>query len=89
MVRRLCRTACVFQVANATIQEVAKATWMRKGHGVTSQRPDQGACNLPGCRGRGWKRVGSSTALALSTANDRLRATSKRRCLDCDGSGKE
>ncbi|MGB9995299.1 hypothetical protein ACPMJQ_12010 [Streptomyces pseudogriseolus] len=39
--------------------------------------------------GRGWKRVGSRTALALSTANDRDRATSKRRCLDCDGSGKE
>ena len=28
-------------------------------------------------------------ALAHSTANDRDRATSKRRCLDCDGSGKE
>lgn len=55
-----------------------------------SQRPDAGAqSTCRGCRGRGWKRVGSRTALALSTANDRARATSKRRCLDCDGSGKE
>ncbi|MGW5769028.1 hypothetical protein ACWEVY_07760 [Streptomyces longwoodensis] len=57
---------------------------------MTSQRPDEGTLsNCRGCRGCGWKRVGSRTALALSTANDRTRATSKRRCLDCDGSGKE
>lgn len=57
---------------------------------MTSQRPNQGthlACR--GCRGRGWKRVSSRTALALSAVNDRARATSKRRCLDCDGTGKE
>ena len=57
---------------------------------MTSRRPERDvrlACR--GCRGRGWKRVGSRTELALSTANDRSRATSKRRCLDCDGSGKE
>ncbi|GAA3225618.1 hypothetical protein GCM10020256_35370 [Streptomyces thermocoprophilus] len=48
------------------------------------------ALSVPGgVGGRGWKRVGSRTELALSTANDRGRATSKRRCLDCDGSGKE
>ncbi|WP_161492123.1 hypothetical protein [Streptomyces thermolilacinus] len=52
-----------------------------------SVRDTRLACR--GCRGRGWKRVGSRTALALSTVNDRSRATSKRRCLDCDGSGKE
>lgn len=57
---------------------------------MTSRRPVQDArLACQGCRGRGWKRVGSRTALALSTANDRDRATSKRRCLDCDGSGKE
>ncbi|MCP9945597.1 hypothetical protein LUX12_13565 [Streptomyces somaliensis] len=57
---------------------------------MTSRRPVRDtrlACR--GCRGRGWKRVTSRTALALSTVNDRSRATSKRRCLDCDGSGKE
>lgn len=42
-----------------------------------------------GCRGRGWKGVGTRTALALSAANDRARVTSRRRCLDCDGTGKE
>ncbi|MFH8799904.1 hypothetical protein ACH4F6_09970 [Streptomyces sp. NPDC017936] len=57
---------------------------------MTSRRSDEEArSNCRGCRGRGWKRVGSRTALALSTADDRTRATSKRRCLDCDGSGKE
>lgn len=57
---------------------------------MTSQRPDQGE-HLPcrSCRGRGWKRVSSRTSLALAAAADRTRATSKRRCLDCDGSGKE
>lgn len=68
--------------------------WLRPltkgGHGVTGQRPAHGA-HLPcrGCRGRGWKRVSARTTLALSTVNDRARAASKRRCLDCDGSGKE
>ncbi|MGW3249344.1 hypothetical protein ACWDCX_02055 [Streptomyces fungicidicus] len=57
---------------------------------MTSQRPDQGtrlACR--GYRGRGWKRVSSRTSVALAAVNDRTRASSKRRCLDCDGSGKE
>lgn len=63
---------------------------MGRGHGVTSQQRRQGA-HLPcrGCRGRGWKRVSSRTSLALAATADRARATSKRRCLDCDGSGKE
>lgn len=62
----------------------------RRVHGVTSQRPDQGAY-LPcrGCQERVCKRVGSRTSLALAAAADRTRATSKRRCLDCEGSGKE
>jgi muconolactone delta-isomerase len=61
-----------------------------KGHDVTSRRPKQDArLACRGCRGRGWKRVGSRAALTLSAADDRNRATSKRRCLDCDGSGKE
>lgn len=42
-----------------------------------------------GCRGRGWKHVGSRSALALSATDARARATSKRRCLDCDGTGRE
>jgi hypothetical protein len=57
---------------------------------VTNQRPDQDvqpACR--GCRGRGWKHISSRTPLALGIANDSARATTRRRCLDCDGSGKE
>jgi DnaJ-class molecular chaperone len=57
---------------------------------VKGQRPDQekrSACRA--CRGRGWKHVGSRSPLAFSVVDDRARVTSKRRCLDCDGTGKE
>lgn len=41
------------------------------------------------CRGRGWKLVSSRRALARTAADAELRATVKRRCLDCDGTGRE
>jgi hypothetical protein len=41
------------------------------------------------CRGHGWKLIGSRGSLALSAVTDRSRASRKRRCLDCNGTGKE
>lgn len=52
MAWELCRTACRVQVANATIQEVAKATWIRKGARSDESAAGPGrACNLPGMPG--------------------------------------
>jgi hypothetical protein len=65
----------------------------RKGHGVSQEQAElrhvsqEAVCR--GCRGRGWKRVGSRSVLAASAADARIRPTSRRRCLDCDGTGKE
>lgn len=65
----------------------------RKEHGVSREHGElrrashDAVCR--GCRGRGWKRVGSRSGLAASAADARARSTSKRRCLDCDGTGKE
>ncbi len=48
MAWQLCRIACTVQVANATIQEVAKATWIRKGARSDESAAGPGrACNLP------------------------------------------
>lgn len=49
MAWELRRTACTAQVANATIQEVAKSTWIRKGAPSDESAAGPGrACNLPG-----------------------------------------
>lgn len=57
---------------------------------VSSEKPREGALPAcPMCRGRGWKLVGSRGSLALSAMADRPRAPRKRRCLDCNGTGKE
>lgn len=73
--------------------EVANATSELRGTGVSRRRDSLEKPNTAEpcrrCRGRGWKHVGSRSSLALSTAAGRARATSKRRCLDCDGTGRE
>lgn len=52
MAWQLRRIACTLQVANATIQEVAKATWIRKGARSDESAAGPGrACNLPGVSG--------------------------------------
>lgn len=57
--------------------------------GSSGKPGDSPSRRCPRCRGRGWKHVGGRASAALSVSNDRKRVTQKRRCLDCDGSGKE
>jgi len=41
------------------------------------------------CRGCGWKYVGGRAAGARSVSDGRAPVRQKRRCLDCDGTGRE
>ncbi|MCV2461327.1 hypothetical protein OEB94_18800 [Streptomyces sp. ICN988] len=66
---------------------MAKATYwieVRRGRSAIGSGHALSVPRMPGTRF-----VGSRTSVVLAAANDRTRVSSKRRCLDCHGSGKE